>query len=133
MASASKRNKDPVTYLLSWDCNGLESAIEITEVEKQVEQAEKERAWKILSDPNATDPGNLGGKKLYDMVHGILLRARFNPQRNYEVYLVTCAPGITKDTLVKQFEENPQGMADLIRERGTKLYSDRATTKRVIE
>mgnify|MGYP003350648568 CR=1 FL=1 len=39
---------------------------------------------------------------------------------------------ITAEDLKRMFEDNPQGTADLIRERGTKLYSDRQTSKRVI-
>ena len=131
MASANKR--DTVTFLLSWDCYGLESVISISEIEEHMAQAEKERAWKILADPNAQDPGPQGGAKLHNMVQGILLRARFNPQRNYEVYLATCPGDMTEADIKKLFNENPQGMADLIRERGTKLHSDRNTTERVIK
>jgi hypothetical protein len=33
--------------------------------------------------------------------------------------------GITDQDIRAMFEENPQAMADLIRERGHKIYSDR--------
>ena len=54
-----------------------------------------------------------------------------NPQRHYEVYTVQTDPSINKDDMVRMFEDSPQTMADLVRERGNKLYSDRSknTTK----
>lgn len=130
-----KSSNNYATYILSWDCNGLESVVPVSEIEKECAEAEKQLMWRILSnpDPEYTVAGGGPGAKLHEIVNRLLLRARFNPQRNYEIYMVTCDASITADTLTNQFKKNPQGMADLIRDRGTKLYSDRNTTKRVIE
>jgi hypothetical protein len=59
------------------------------------------------------------------VVNAVLFRARANSQRHYEVYTVTMDSGITDQDVRAMFEENPQAMADLIRERGHKIYSDR--------
>jgi hypothetical protein len=60
------------------------------------------------------------------------LRARFNPQRNYEIYIVTATPEIDQKDIVEMFEADPQTAADTIRRLGTKFYSDRATQTRAI-
>lgn len=59
-------------------------------------------------------------------LNAMVLRARFNQQRHYEIYTVDVDDSITDLDMIELFEDNPQGMADLIRERGYKLYSDRA-------
>jgi hypothetical protein len=102
-------------WLLSWNCNGLESCINITEHEKK-------QVWDVLSDGNTSST-------LYSIVNMILLRARYNTQRHYEIYTVNVDDSITKDDLMSMFDADPQGMADVIRERGNKIYSDRFDTK----
>lgn len=123
------------TYILSWDCYGLEGIVPLSDIEAEIAEAEKQHAWEVLSTPNGYSHPikNPARYRLHSIVNGMIMRARFNPQRNYEIYLITTIEDITADTLKQQFEGNPQGMAELIREKGTKLYSDRATTKRVIE
>ena len=97
-------------FLLSWDMLGLEAVINITEIEK-------EATWATLQDkPTA---------KLNHIVNAIMMRARANGQRHYEVYTVTMESSISKDDVCAMFEHNPQAMADLIRERGRKIYSNR--------
>ena len=62
------------------------------------------------------------------------LRARANTQRHYEIYGIQTVEDIDKSTLERLFEDDPQAAAELIRERGTKLYSDRiAKRTQVIE
>jgi hypothetical protein len=60
------------------------------------------------------------------------LRARFNTQRNYEIYIVHATPEITQEDIVSMFEADPQTAADTIRRLGHKFYSDRATQSRAI-
>jgi hypothetical protein len=57
------------------------------------------------------------------------LRAQFNPQRHYEIYIVEATDGITEADIRDMFEADPQMAADTIRELGTVFYSDRATQK----
>lgn len=103
-------------YIISWCCDGLESVVPITEYE----QWDRDNVWRILNNQeHIVNPIN-------SIMQRLLLRARYNTQRRYEIYAVDCAEEITKESLIKQFDDNPQGMADLIRSRGHKLYSDRA-------
>ena len=101
-------------FLLSWDMLGLESVINVTAIEK-------ERAWNTLQDKDTPN--------LNHIVNAVMLRARYNSQRHYEVYTVTMDSSITEDDVRSMFESNPQGMADLIRERGNQVYSDRVDLK----
>lgn len=104
-------------FLLSWDMLGLEAVVNVTDVDK-------ERTWAALTD--ATSPN------LNHIVNAIMLRARYNGQRHYEVYTVTMSEDITETDVREMFEANPQGMADLIRERGHKMYSDRIEQNKVV-
>lgn len=97
-------------FLLSWDMLGLEAVINITEIEK-------EATWATLQDKQTP--------RLNHIVNSIMMRARANGQRHYEVYTVTMESSITKEDVCEMFEHNPQAMADLIRERGRMVYSDR--------
>jgi hypothetical protein len=60
------------------------------------------------------------------------MRARFNPQRNYEIYAIDCSKELDEAFWRARWEDDPQFCADLIREKGLKIYSDRATKERVI-
>lgn len=108
---------DGNVFLLSWDMNGLEAVINVTEIEK-------EAMWNTLQDQPATN-------KISTIVNQIMLRARYNSQRHYEVYTVRVDESISADDLRTMFEDNPQHAAELIRDRGTKLYSDRIDQKTV--
>jgi hypothetical protein len=98
-------------FLVSWDCNGLEAVINITDYEKQT-------TWATLK--NEDPPVRLGS-----MVNHLMLRARANSQRHYEIYTMNVEEGISDEDIRGMFESDPQGSADLIRDRGNKIYSDR--------
>jgi hypothetical protein len=109
-------------FIFSWDQEGIEAIIPIT----QYENVEKQNLMRILSE-KPTERNPLNG-----IIHRLLLRARFNPQRHYEIYAVDCAEEMDQKFWRQQWEEYPQETAELIRERGHKLYSDRSTKKPVI-
>jgi hypothetical protein len=98
-------------FLVSWDCQGLEAVINITDYEK-------ETTWATLK--NEDPPVRLGS-----MVNHLMLRARANSQRHYEIYTMNVAEGISDADIRGMFDADPQGSADLIRDRGNKIYSDR--------
>ena len=101
-------------FILSWDMYGLESCVNATELDMQ-------HTLNLLSSSvNPRSP------ELNRIVNQILLRAKFNPQRHYEVYSIQVDSSVSKDDLMQQFEECPQEMANLVRKRGTKIFSDRA-------
>lgn len=109
---------DSTVYILSWDMHGLESCVNATELDQQ-------RTLEILSDKGT------GYNKLGHMVSYLRLRAQANSQRHYEIYSITVDSTISKEDLVEQFEQNPQAMADLVRSRGNKIYSNRMEKDRI--
>ncbi len=127
-----RKKKQPNLFLLSWDMYGLESLVDLSSLENLRKQEEQLRIVKILSDPDAVDPGDQTGAALNRAVQGILLRARVNSQRHYEVYTIQVDSSINERDLWDMFQHNPQHAAELVRERGNKLYSNRLDTKVVI-
>jgi hypothetical protein len=110
-----KRN--PHTFVVVWDNLGLEYIGDITLDEQQ-------RTWSALK----------GEKLKYTIpnLEHLKLRAQFNPQRHYEIYLVNAVDGITADDIRDMFEANPQMSADTIRRLGHCLYSDRAQQDKIL-
>lgn len=103
-------------FLISWDMMGVESIINVTAIEK-------ENSWKVLKNEA---PSSLGS-----IVNAIMLRARYNTHRHYEIYTITVSPEITEDDMRQLFTDNPQSAAELIRDRGRKIYSDRLEPNRI--
>ncbi len=118
-------------FILSWDCYGLEACIDITDQVIRGNQFEKEKIFELIKDPDA-EPHNQAVAEINKTYGYLLMRAQVNPQRNYEIYSVHTTADITAGDLKQMFEDNPQRMAELIRDRGTQLYSNRETSERVI-
>ena len=104
-------------FVLSWDQLGLEAVVNVTDIEKEI-------LWNTLQDKKGTN-------KIGQTVTQLMLRARYNPQRHYEIYSITVAEGITEEDIRTMFENDPQGSAELVRERGKKIFSDRARTNQI--
>ena len=100
------------TFVITWDCNGLEFIADVTQIEQ-------EKVWAKLTNQEEAN-------HLPNLMH-LQLRARFNSHRHYEIYIFTAVAGIHKDDIIKMFEQNPQSAADTIRKIGHCHYSDRAT------
>jgi len=104
------------TMALMWDCNGLEAAVDITDIRKQ-------KMWATLRGQDIRQVPVEPNLMMWQ------LRAQANPQRHYEIYLVELEDDITVDDVREAFENSPQSMADRVREIGHRFYSDRATEK----
>jgi hypothetical protein len=102
-------------YIVMWSCEGLEGIVPVTTLEE--------------NDVSTMLKGGTPTFNLSKTVNMMKLRAQFNPQRFYEIYAVDAVAGITGDDIQEMFEQTPQYAADLIRERGVKIYSDRKTSK----
>jgi hypothetical protein len=118
-------------FIVSWDNTGLEACIDITEDRDRSETFEQDKLFDIIRDPE-TVPRNEHLVKVNQMVSAMMMRARYNPQRHYEIYTVTTDCGIIAQDLRDLFETNPQTAADMIRERGTRLYSDRVNQRQIV-
>jgi hypothetical protein len=108
--------KSTDTIAVMWDCNGLEAAINVDDIQRQ-------RTWAALKG-QASIPGP-------SLLHW-RLRAQANPQRHYEIYIISAEDGVTVEDITQAFESNPQGMADTVRRIGHCFYSDRRDLTNVV-
>lgn len=91
-------------YVAYFDCLGFECILNAT-------RHDKKKMWNALQDkPNERFPLN-----------EMILRAKFNPQRSPEIWSFWSE--IDLATLKEYAQEMPQQLADLIREKGTPLYT----------
>lgn len=105
-------------YLAVWDCNGLEFLYNVSAWDKA-------RVWSEISgQPTTVRPP--------PSFQHLVLRARYNQQRHYEIYTFTVDSTISEQDLRDHFDSNPQSIVDLIRDRGNCLYSDRTVAKPAI-
>lgn len=110
-------------FIFSWDIHGIESIVPISKYEHH----DKQNLINILSEKSTTtNPMNA-------ILHNLMLRARYNSQRHYEIYAVDCTEEMDEEFWRDQWTNHPQDTADLIRERGHKLYSDRVTRNQLIK
>jgi hypothetical protein len=109
-------------YLIYWSSEGLESVTPIG----QYEQIDVDNTFRILQDQDPVrNPVNT-------MIQTMILRARFNSHRHYELYAITAMEGIMGPDIEHMFELDPNEAAKTIRSIGIKLYSDRMSKKRVV-
>lgn len=107
-----------------WDMYGLETVQDVTAYNDAIKKWEKENVWKILKEEQKTKPPE---KIPLPMM---LLRARVNSQRQYEIYEFESE--LSKQEVETQFKRTPQTMADTIRRIGVKVYSDRVEDHKIL-
>jgi hypothetical protein len=99
-------------FLISWCMEGLEGIVDVNGI------AHEEMIARLK--------GNFTGRaRIDEIIHSMVLRAKVNTQRRYEIYMIETDSNITEDIMRRYFDDNPQGIVDLIRRRGTRIYSDR--------
>lgn len=102
-------------FAIMWDCYGLEA------VEKCPDG--QDVTYAILAEkPMPKFPAIMHWR----------LRAQFNPQRNYEIWIIDAVEGITVEDIQEMFTASPQVSADTIRRIGHCFYSNRATEEKVV-
>jgi hypothetical protein len=98
-----------------WNQYGIESIIPITQYEDQ----SKLDMWKILKEePTGKNP-------LDEIISAMMMRARFNTERSFEIYAMDCEEGITEENLWEFWDNSPQCAADLTRQKGVCIFSNR--------
>lgn len=95
-------------FAVMWDCNGLEACMPLTHP--------ADVTFDLLLGKTVKMSPNLNHWQL---------RAQANPQRFYEIYIISTDRDIERDDIVAMFESSPQTAADTIRRLGTEFYSNR--------
>jgi hypothetical protein len=101
-------------YICMWDERGFETIKDCTKWERE------------------TFLNTIAGKELTPApvnLQAMMMRARFNPQRHYEIWTFNTEESLDEDTLWSYADSNPQALVDMIRERGKRLYGEPATTE----
>lgn len=98
-----------------WDCHGLEAVQPVPDPAMAT--------WARLTNTKPPQPPNL--------LHW-RLRAQFNPQRYYEIWIFDADSGIDVDHIRQWFESTPQMAADRIRAIGHCFYSNRAREENTV-
>ena len=119
MSSSRKKTKH---YLAMWDMQGLESLHDVDSHMKKYNEWEKQKVISILKEQRIPDQPS--GIPLQMMI----LRARANSQRAYEIYEFNSTMGYKE--LTKVFNDDPQPVVEWIRENGKQVYSDYVKSNR---
>ena len=111
-------------FIAMWDNTGLETIIDVSKHEKKIEDFEKHKAWSILKgELHTTKPPSIP-------LQMMIIRARANPQRHYEIYGFTS--NVSEKSVREMFTDSPQFIVDWIRVNGAKIYSDSVNKKDVV-
>lgn len=109
-------------FIFSWDMYGIESIVPIT----QYEHWDKNNLIRMLKEEKTER------NPLDSIVRSLLIRARVNEQRHYEIYAIDCSEEMDEKFWREQWEQFPQETANIIREKGHRLFSNRITKEAVI-
>ena len=112
-------------YIVSWDCNGVEFFQEITE--HHPDNWAKTNLFDSIKQSKKIE------KPMGFSIQSLKLRAQFNSQRHYEIYVFTSDESVGPEDIKGWFTQDPQGFADWVRQYHTqKIHDDRAKGKAVI-
>lgn len=106
--------KEHQQFVVMWDCYGLECVIPIP--------LKRDQTFAILK--------GLEVPRMPNIMH-LELRARYNSQRHYEIYIIGADDEITVKDIQTMFDADPQTAADTIRRIGHCYYSDRQQNHKI--
>lgn len=106
-------------FLISWTCYGVEAVIDITEdYRDEFDDAQ----YLLEGNTKKREPSNTDR-----LLHGMLMRARFNTDE-MQVYGLLAEKCITREDLWEWGQRDPQGFADMVREKGVSFWEPRKPT-----
>jgi len=111
-------------FIAMWDNTGLECILNVTKHEQDIEMWEKRKVWNTLKGDRFDEP------KPILPLNSMVIRARANSQRHYEIYLFNSSIG--ERDIRNLFEDEPQIIVNWIRKNGIKYFSERVKTKDVV-
>jgi len=97
-------------FLAFWSEEGFEYLRDITKFSPE--------AWSHSQLLDVIKGANPADNPLNSMLHGMMLRARFNSQRHYEMYMFTSTDDVDEPSVIKWSEDEPQSLVDWIRLNG---------------
>ena len=103
-------------YLAMWDSQGLECLFDVDYHMDKYNEWQKQQVVSILKEERVPD------RPIGIPLQMLILRARSNSQRAYEIYEFNST--MSYKELTKVFNDDPQPVVEWIRENGKKVYSD---------
>lgn len=119
---SSLRKKKTKHYLAMWDMQGLECLFDVDSYMDQYNEWEKLKVVAILKEQRIPE------KPPAIPLQHMILRAKVNSQRSYEIYEFASTMGYKE--LTEVFNDDPQPVVEWIRENGKKVYSDYVKSNR---
>lgn len=111
-------------FIAVWDCDGLESIFDVNEELKAREDWKKQQIFDVLNEVSS------GAYQTTIPLQLLLLRAKANMQRSYEIYEFNTT--MSMEDVQDIFNNSPQIIVDWIRENGNKIYSDYVGAKQKV-
>ena len=110
-------------FIIMWDMTGLECIIPVDS-----ERLDDEQHLRLIAK---LEDEKYDENKSYDHEMGrtlkmLCMRAQVNSQRNYEIYSLSTTQDIDEHDLRGYFEDSPQLIVNLIREKGKHIYGSGA-------
>ena len=119
--SSSRKNKTK-HYLAMWDMLGLECLYDVDLHMNRNNEWDKKKIVSILKEEKLPE------KPPQIPLQHMILRAKVNSQRCYEIYEFNSTMGYKE--LTEVFNDDPQPVVEWIRENGKKVYSDYVKSNR---
>lgn len=95
-------------FIVSWDCDGVEYLEDITK--HHPNNVARQVLFDAIKNGAVDEDSSFG-----TLVNHLTLRARFNPHRNYEIYIFMASEGVTLKDIKQWTDEDPQSFADFVR------------------
>ena len=120
MPSRKKKSREQKTdWLAVWDTLGLESLHNVSEWQDKFTEWQKQKVWNELKGQKSEPP-----PPPEIPLKMMLMRARFNSQRFYEIYTFSTTGRIGEADLRDWFQTSPQDAADWVRKNGNKIFGE---------
>lgn len=124
-------NDNQNMFLGFWSHEGIESIQDITHCMPEQHQVALLEAT-VAGDQEQIQHLSDIRAGLNSMIHRMEMRARFNSQRDYEIWYMYTDSAITMEILRDIAQQDPQQAVDLFRSHGVNIYDDRTPDRRVI-
>lgn len=103
-------------FIFMWDQRGIESIVPIT----QYEGFDKDQMWKAMCSTDKDFKADCN--PVTGILRNMLLRARFNSQRDYKIYAIDCDSECDESFWWDVWLESPDKCIELISTNGLKIY-----------
>jgi hypothetical protein len=119
---------ESIIWLAFWCNEGLEGLINVSEY---INSGKKELFNNLKTGEKPTITSE---QTLSRIIESMAMRARFNPQRYYEIYTFTSDFGMNENDIKDWFNTSPQSAVDWVRKNGTSILTKTAkSTKPIID